>query len=529
MEEDKITNTIELQDPLDYPKQAWTHFQLVHQKSPLIQCITNFVSMDFMANTLLSAGASPAMIHSVDEIPEFTPKALGVCINVGTLTPDWLPGIKLAAQVANQFKKPWVLDPVAAGGSSFRLKACLELLGLKPSVVRGNASEILALFKGCVDSTSKLVDEMPEFTPKALGVCINAGTLAPDWLPGMKLAAQVANQLKKPWVLDPVAAGGSSFRLKACLKLLGLKPSVVRGNGSEILALFNGCVDSNSKLAAQVANQFKKPWVLDPVAAGGSGFRLKARLELLGLKPSVVRGTASEILALFKGCVESTSKLVDETPEFTPKAHGVCMNVGTLAPDWLPGIKLAAQVANQFKKPWVLDPVAAGGSGFRLNACLELLGLNPSVVRGNGSEILALFNGCVDSSSKGVDSVHGSSDAVEAAKSLAQQTGCVVAVSGAIDYITDGDRVVYVYNGVPMLQKITASGCSVTALITAFVAVDPSHAVEATASALAIFGVASETGMDMARGPGSLRTLLIDSLYGLDEATVLGRVRINHL
>ncbi|PHT82210.1 Hydroxyethylthiazole kinase [Capsicum annuum] len=366
MEEDKITNTIELQDPLDYPKQAWTHFQLVHQKSPLIQCITNFVSMDFMANTLLSAGASPAMIHSVDEIPEFTPKALGVCINVGTLTPDWLPGIKLAAQVANQFKKPWVLDPVAAGGSSFRLKACLELLGLKPSVVRGNASEILALFKGCVDSTSKLVDEMPEFTPKALGVCINAGTLAPDWLPGMKLAAQVANQLKKPWVLDPVAAGGSSFRLKACLKLLGLKPSVVRGNGSEILALFNGCVDSNSKLAAQVANQFKKPWVLDPVAAGGSGFRLKARLELLGLKPSVVRGTASEILALFKGCVESTSKL-------------------------------AAQVANQFKKPWVLDPVAAGGSGFRLNACLELLGLNPSVVRGNGSEILALFNGCVDS------------------------------------------------------------------------------------------------------------------------------------
>ncbi|PHT82209.1 Hydroxyethylthiazole kinase [Capsicum annuum] len=130
---------------------------------------------------------------------------------------------------------------------------------------------------------------------------------------------------------------------------------------------------------------------------------------------------------------------------------------------------------------------------------------------------------------EGVDSVHGSSDAVEAAKSLAQQTGCVVAVSGAIDYITDGDRVVYVYNGVPMLQKITASGCSVTALITAFVAVDPSHAVEATASALAIFGVASETGMDMARGPGSLRTLLIDSLYGLDEATVLGRVRINHL
>ncbi|KAL3369352.1 hypothetical protein AABB24_009941, partial [Solanum stoloniferum] len=165
MEEDKSTNTIEpqkgaQQNPIHWPKQAWTHFELVRQKSPLVQCITNFVSMDLMANTLLSAGASPAMIHSVEEIPEFTPKALGVCINAGTLAPDWLPGMKLAAQVANQSKKPWVLDPVAAGGSSFRLKACLELLALKPSVVRGNGSEILALFKGCVDSNSKGADSV---------------------------------------------------------------------------------------------------------------------------------------------------------------------------------------------------------------------------------------------------------------------------------------------------------------------------------------------------------------------------------
>ncbi|CAN4095888.1 unnamed protein product [Withania somnifera] len=218
---------------------------------------------------------------------------------------------------------------------------------------------------------------------------------------------------------------------------------------------------------------------------------------------------------------------IAEIPEFTPKALALCINVGTLTPDWLPAMKLAAHVANQLNKPWVLDPVAAGSSSFRLNACLELLGLKPTVVRGNGSEILALSKGCVDSNSKGVDSVHDSSDAVEAAKLLAQLSGSVVAVSGAVDYITDGDRVVCVHNGVPMLQKITASGCSVTALITAFVAVDPSHPVEATASALAIFGVASEIGMKMASGPASLRTLLIDSLYGLDEAAALDRVRIS--
>ncbi|KAM7462152.1 hypothetical protein LguiA_030273 [Lonicera macranthoides] len=80
-----------------------------------------------------------------------------------------------------------------------------------------------------------------------------------------------------------------------------------------------------------------------------------------------------------------------------------------------------------------------------------------------------------------------------------------------------------------MMQKITATGCSVTALIAAFVAVDPLHASEATVIALSIFGVAGEIGMEMAKGPASLRMHLIDSLYGLDEATVLERVKITWL
>lgn len=130
---------------------------------------------------------------------------------------------------------------------------------------------------------------------------------------------------------------------------------------------------------------------------------------------------------------------------------------------------------------------------------------------------------------KGADSLRESTDAIEAAKSLAQSSGSIVAVSGAVDIVTDGKRVVGAQNGVPMLQKITATGCSVTALIAAFVAVDPSHAFEATATALSIFGVAGEVAMDMAKGPASLRLHLIDSLYGLDEATVLDRVNIKNL
>ncbi|PIM99049.1 Hydroxyethylthiazole kinase [Handroanthus impetiginosus] len=220
---------------------------------------------------------------------------------------------------------------------------------------------------------------------------------------------------------------------------------------------------------------------------------------------------------------------IQEIPDFTPKTHALYINVGTLTSEWLTAMKMAAQVANECKTPWVLDPVAAGASGFRLKACLELLKLRPCVVRGNASEIMALFKGSVDETSKGVDSTHESTDAIEAAKSLAQITGSIVAVSGAVDIVTDGQRVVGAKNGVPMLQKITATGCSVTALITAFVAVDPLRPLQATATALSIFGLASEIGMDMAKGPASLRTHLIDALHGLDRATVLQRVNIGNV
>ncbi|KAJ0810557.1 putative hydroxyethylthiazole kinase [Helianthus annuus] len=214
-----------------------------------------------------------------------------------------------------------------------------------------------------------------------------------------------------------------------------------------------------------------------------------------------------------------------EIPDFTPHTQAVVINVGTLTPDWLPAMKAAAGVANQLGKPWVLDPAAVGASGFRLKACLELIELKPTVVRGNGSEIIALSMASLGST-KGADSLHESSDAVEAAKSLAKSSGSIVAISGSVDFVTDGQRVVGAHNGVPMMQKITATGCAVTALIAAFVATGPTHAFEATASALSVFGLAGEIGMGLAKGPASLRMHLIDSLHGLDQETVMQRVKI---
>ncbi|XP_051217078.1 hydroxyethylthiazole kinase [Lolium perenne] len=213
-----------------------------------------------------------------------------------------------------------------------------------------------------------------------------------------------------------------------------------------------------------------------------------------------------------------------EVPDFSPRCDAVYINVGTLSEDWLPSMRAAASAG----RPWVFDPVAVAASGFRMEACLSLLALRPAVVRGNASEILALASRS-DDSFKGVDSSHDSSDALQAAKALAQSSGAVVAVSGAVDFITDGMQVVSASNGVPMMQKITATGCAVTALIAAFVGADPSDALVAAACALAIFGLAGEIGMESARGPASLRMHLIDALYGLDEQTVTSGVKISLL
>jgi hydroxyethylthiazole kinase len=135
--------------------EAWKSLCKVREVAPLVQCITNFVSMDIMANTLLAAGASPAMVHAVEEISEFTALANALCINIGTLSPEWIFSMKAAALRANELGKPWVLDPVGVGASRFRTERCLELITLRPAVIRGNASEIMAVV-GAASSPPKV-------------------------------------------------------------------------------------------------------------------------------------------------------------------------------------------------------------------------------------------------------------------------------------------------------------------------------------------------------------------------------------
>jgi hydroxyethylthiazole kinase len=162
----------------------------------------------------------------------------------------------------------------------------------------------------------------------------------------------------------------------------------------------------------------------------------------------------------------------------------------------------------------VLDPVAVGVLGFRGLLARELLNSAPTVVRGNASEILSL-SGAIRGG-KGVDSTAKSEAALASAMEFAQKHGHVVAVSGAVDYITDGDVVIAVPGGDPMMSQVTGVGCVLGALISAFLAVNP-EPLTAAASASAVFAAAGERAARGAVGPGTFAVRLLDELHVLTQ------------
>lgn len=123
----------------------WLHIETVRQLSPLVHNITNYVVMNNTANALLAIGASPIMAHAMDEINDIGNICQSLVVNIGTLSEPWINAMLLAAEQAQANGKPWVLDPVGAGASALRNKTLVSLLKFRPTVIRGNASEILAL------------------------------------------------------------------------------------------------------------------------------------------------------------------------------------------------------------------------------------------------------------------------------------------------------------------------------------------------------------------------------------------------
>ncbi len=209
-------------------------------------------------------------------------------------------------------------------------------------------------------------------------------------------------------------------------------------------------------------------------------------------------------------------------------AQSLVLNIGTLEPAWIESMRLALLTATQRGIPTVLDPVGAGATAYR-NASIELL-LNtasPTVVRGNGSEIMSVAGANVQT--RGVDSGAAANDALGSARALVGRTGGVVCVSGQTDHIVDGTRWALLSNGHPWMTKITGVGCSATALIGAFCALQP-DAWRATVSAMALMGVVGEVAAEKAvvrkQGVGSMQVLMLDELQLLDQATFDARLKM---
>ena len=218
----------------------------------------------------------------------------------------------------------------------------------------------------------------------------------------------------------------------------------------------------------------------------------------------------------------------EEVQSMAGIAQSLVLNIGTLEPYWMESMRLALLTASQRGIPTVLDPVGAGATAYR-NQSIELL-LNtalPTVVRGNGSEIMSVAGAHVQT--KGVDSSAAANAALGSARALVQRTGGVVCVSGVTDHIVDSTRWALLNNGHVWMTRITGIGCSATALVAAFCAVQP-DAWRATVSAMALMGLAGEIAAEKAtvrrQGVGTMQALLLDELQLLDQATVLARLKL---
>jgi hydroxyethylthiazole kinase len=235
----------------------------------------------------------------------------------------------------------------------------------------------------------------------------------------------------------------------------------------------------------------------------------------------VMNETANAILCL--GALPVMAHAIEEVVEMATVAGAVVLNIGTLTPDLIDSMVLAGRAANVAGVPVVLDPVGAGATRLRTEACERLLAdVDVAVIRGNAGEIANLA--CGDGEVRGVESM-GTYDVPHQAAVLANRARCVVAVTGAVDHVTDGHRALSILNGHPLMATITGSGCMSTTMIASFAAVQPDPLL-ASAEALGVFGMAGENAAEGALGPGSFHVGLYDALAALTAEGVAEGVRV---
>ncbi|MGW3247426.1 hydroxyethylthiazole kinase [Streptomyces sp. NPDC001070] len=269
---------------------------------------------------------------------------------------------------------------------------------------------------------------------------------------------------------------------------------------------------------------------MPPTSADHTAFAAQALSRVRAHSPlvqcltnSVVTGfTANVLLAL--GASPAMVDIPGEAGPFAQVASGVLVNLGTPHAEQRAAMIEAAQAAASAGTAWVLDPVAVGALPVRTALARELLELRPTVVRGNASEIIALAG--AGGGGRGVDSSDGVEAAEETARRLAGATGGVVAVSGPVDFITDGVRTARIANGDALLTRVTGGGCALGAVMAAYAAVDGDR-FASTVAAVTAYTVAAELAAKEASGPGSFAVAFLDALAALRESDIAVRAAVS--
>jgi hydroxyethylthiazole kinase len=252
--------------------------------------------------------------------------------------------------------------------------------------------------------------------------------------------------------------------------------------------------------------------------------RVRSRRPLVHHITNFVVMNITANITLCAGALPVMAHAEEEAAEMTSGAGALVLNLGTLWPEEVEAMLAAAHCANERGIPVVLDPVGAGATRLRTDTARRLLGeLSISIVRGNVAEIAVLAGAAAKIS--GVESVFVADDSANVAVRFARQYGCVASVTGPIDVVTDGPRLLRVANGHPMMSAVTGTGCMATAIVAAYAAVEPDY-VTAAASALAAYGLAGQIAAERAQGPGTFQVHIFDALAGLTEEALCAGARI---
>jgi hydroxyethylthiazole kinase len=261
------------------------------------------------------------------------------------------------------------------------------------------------------------------------------------------------------------------------------------------------------------------------VATGEALARMRAQRPLVHQITNfvVMNETANATLAI--GALPVMAHAPEEVAEMATVAGALVLNIGTLTNEWVDSMVLAGRAANAAGVPVVLDPVGAGATALRTRSAQRILAeVAVAIVRGNAAEIATLAGRAAEI--RGVESVGSTGDLGDLATAAASALGCVVAVTGPVDAVSDGTTTLRIANGDPLLAAVTGTGCIASAITGCFAAVNRGQPLQAAAEALVALGVAGEDAAAQSRGPGSFHVALYDALYALAPDTIDARARV---